>query len=325
MTNEASRERVTNDDVEPMLRVVLVTAFEESFLQQDTLPELARRGVEVVARFPASRVESYDLPRLKEHGVQLILHMVEKGSHSSSEKLSTLARTAGLPIRALSRKKASWTFLPPPRDEEATSRSGLRLVPEVDERKEGGVAEESWSEVLRQYEVFAGLVATEEARQYIRESGFNRRGAHLRDVVRLFVHGCGVRSEDQLLEVVRIGRDQQTFPRLYRLNAEKLPKLVRSMLAQELGQKCEPSEDESDDEGGPSSVREVEMHAITSTSESAKDEPSERSLEKEIIELRARVAQLERLEQAHEAMRSLVRLGYMTAAEAAERLFAERG
>lgn len=97
------------------MRVVLVTQFQRRFLEQDTLPALRKRGVEVVEQWDPRRLppfSTFELMRAK--GVELILVMTEVGGHSDAEVLARQARTAGLPLRALSRKKASWSFLPPP-------------------------------------------------------------------------------------------------------------------------------------------------------------------------------------------------------------------
>lgn len=40
---------------EKTMKVILVTSFEDYFLEQDTLPALAARGVEVVVRFEARK------------------------------------------------------------------------------------------------------------------------------------------------------------------------------------------------------------------------------------------------------------------------------
>lgn len=97
------------------MRVVLVTQFQRRFLEQDTLPALRKRGVEVVEQWDPRRLPPFlTFELMKAKGVEMILVMTEVGGHSDAEVLARQARTAGLQLRALSRKKASWSFLPPP-------------------------------------------------------------------------------------------------------------------------------------------------------------------------------------------------------------------
>jgi hypothetical protein len=94
------------------MRAALFTSFPQRFINEKILPDLSRRGVDVVLVDETSRVGRYDLRAYK---LDVVLHMNEMGGHSSSHILSRLAREIGLTVRALSRKKASWTFLPAPR------------------------------------------------------------------------------------------------------------------------------------------------------------------------------------------------------------------
>ncbi len=94
------------------MRVALFTSFPADFVNRKILPELARRGVSVVLIAEARRA-----PELGQAlaGLDLVLHMTEMGGHSFSSHLSEACRKAGVPVRSLSRKKASWSFLPAPR------------------------------------------------------------------------------------------------------------------------------------------------------------------------------------------------------------------
>ena len=94
------------------MRAALFTSFPERFIQDKILPDLSRRGVEVVLIDETSRVARYDL---REYRLDVVLHMHEMGGHSASHVLSKLAREACVTVRALSRKSASWFFLPAPR------------------------------------------------------------------------------------------------------------------------------------------------------------------------------------------------------------------
>lgn len=251
------------------LKVLLVSSFEDYFLEQDTLPELARRGVEVVARFEARNVESYDLAKYKAEGVEMILHMHEVGPHAASWRLTEKAKLAGLPVRALSRKKASWTFLPQPLDggpesipkpppaadsEKRTLRGRGSMVvagtlADVAERvttSRGAVLHAGLSAV-------DGTEAPKEVREHILRYRFDRRDAKLRDIIRLII-AHGITEYDTVLEAVEAGRQSGMFPRLLRVKGD-LPKLVKSMLAHELNEAATNREawhfslNESDREG----------------------------------------------------------------------------
>lgn len=93
------------------MRAALFTSFPSRFIREKIIPDLSRRGVEVVIVDEASRAERYDL---RAYELDVVLHMNEMGGHASSYVLSRVARDANITIRALSRKKASWTFLPAP-------------------------------------------------------------------------------------------------------------------------------------------------------------------------------------------------------------------
>lgn len=306
------------------MKVILVTSFAESFLQRDTLPALAARGVDVVARFEARHVDGYDLERLKRQGVELILHMTEVGSHSPSEKLSHRARLAGLPIKALSRKKASWGFLPPPRAVEGA----VEEPPSQPEAEDFLYLPEEpdLGDILS---VADGLSTVTDAKEralqlgrYLLESGFDRKRARLRDVVQLLVLGYGLRDGDYILRAVRSGRENGIFPRLFRIRSESLPQLVATMLRHELGAIDGEPEILDEDAGFVESEEGAEEDdAMITTNLRPVESVREDDLARENARLKARVADLERLHEAHQALRSLVRLGYMSAAEAAEKLF----
>lgn len=97
----------------PIRKIVLITQFESYFVERDVLPALRERGVEVMAVFDPRRlppIATWDA--WARDGCDAILHMHEVGNHSDSRTISTLARQVGLTVRALSRKKATWSFLP---------------------------------------------------------------------------------------------------------------------------------------------------------------------------------------------------------------------
>lgn len=99
----------------PIRKIVLITQFESYFVERDVLPALRERGVEVLSVFDPRRlppIATWEAWAL--NGCDTILHMHEVGNHSDSQRISTLARQVGLTVRALSRKKATWSFLPPP-------------------------------------------------------------------------------------------------------------------------------------------------------------------------------------------------------------------
>ncbi len=93
------------------VRAILVTDFPDSFVERSVLPELRKRVdvIMVSKTLPAARLD------LASYAPDVVLHMVEFGSHSHSSLLSATCRKAGITVRALSRKKAFWSFLPPPR------------------------------------------------------------------------------------------------------------------------------------------------------------------------------------------------------------------
>jgi hypothetical protein len=91
------------------VRAALITSFPKDFVDRKILPELRRRGVDVVLVDEAFRAPLLDL-----EGVEIVLHMTEMGGHTSSAHLSEVCRRAGVPVRSLSRKKSSWSFLPRP-------------------------------------------------------------------------------------------------------------------------------------------------------------------------------------------------------------------
>lgn len=352
----------------PRMKVVLVTSFEDYFLEQDTLPELARRGVEVFSRFEAKACGRYDFHAFKAEGVDLILHMNEVGSHSASEKLSQLARDAGIPIRALSRKKASWTFLPPGLDGAPPSLDGPPSAPDsgrtlrarshrhgfgiaatlADVGANGDSPEPGPLDLGEGLVLHPGLSPDPEVsvpdpvRQHIVTTRFSRKEARLRDVVRLVV-AHGITDYARVFAAVDQGRQMGVFPRLVRMKREDLPKLVRSMLAHEMNdmkgkthnlhlyQEDQPALASLglDTEATRHRVDVAEAIAVLEeedTMTSGKVVPMQKpETADEMTKLRARVAELEKLEQAHAALSRLVALGYMTSTEAALKLFPPAG
>lgn len=346
----------------PRLKVVLVTSFAESFLEKDTIPELERRGIEVFARFEAKRAKEYDFDRFVRGGVSLILHMVEVGGHIASETLSRLAREAGIPIKALSRKKASWSFLPPPLDggpPSAKPEAALPYTPAVEKRRglgshlgtvnaaSGAAAaydaklEERALTTLAEGYLHASPESTDvpvppHIQKYLRDTRFDRKQARLRDVVQL-VLGHGITAPERVLAAVLAGREQGTFPRLVRVKREDIPKLVSSILEQETSQPprvvhltLDPDDRERYAAMGltepnivpPETALELEKELMNSAKVVPMMKPSENTTD-EVACLRARVAELEKLEKAHAALKTLVGLGMMSAVEAAEKLFGE--
>lgn len=79
------------------------------FIREKIQPELERRGLEVVLVKEPKHAVREDLD-----GVDVVLLMTEIGAHTLTERLAKLCRQGDKPIRSLSRKKASWSFLPDP-------------------------------------------------------------------------------------------------------------------------------------------------------------------------------------------------------------------
>ena len=327
------------------LRVVLVTGFAESHLQQDTLPELARRGVEIVTRVAPTHVSKLDLKDLRERkGVELVLLMHEVCGHAESGLLLQAARAADVPVQTLSRKKASWSFLPAPLQphepdpadamEVSASSSDLALEMPPSTRILRSVAgaptirddEDDLDPELRLVRnIVVDSTLRERIYEYVRENGLTRKEVRLRDAVRyyLFVYSdyeeLGItreRRDEMVLESVRAGRDDGTFPRLFRVKSQDLPRLVRSYIADEESKRTQ--EVEPMIESIPSSSLAQDPSVATEAAESVVASASE------LQHLRARVAQLEKLQTAFDAFQTLVRQGYLTATEAAERLFVLR-
>lgn len=225
------------------MKVLLVTGFENYFLEQDTLPALASRGVEVVDRFPASHVENIDLARHKADGVTMILHMHEFGAHNASEKLSRAARLVGLPIKALSRKKASWTFLPPPasvdppdlevnvNEAEEVDLPPIETIDDLADALIAYAAKGLYAQLTG--DPLGDALIPKPVRQHMIEVSFDRKQARLRDVVQLII-AHGITEPERVVKLALDGRQQGIFPRLARVKPGDLPKLAQSMLEQEL-------------------------------------------------------------------------------------------
>lgn len=88
-------------------RAILFTEFPPDFISTKIVPELRKRGVDVVW---IDKPVSCDQINFKTIGADLVLHMHEMGSHPNSAKITRVCKNAGIPVRALSRKKASWPF-----------------------------------------------------------------------------------------------------------------------------------------------------------------------------------------------------------------------
>lgn len=117
-------------------RVALASDFPDQTLVQNTVLELEVRGMVVEVVDEVSRVANMDLAG---RGVEVVFHMHELGSHPNSERLSQVCKAQGIPVRAISRKKASWasflpdpvyvakrpTMPPPPKEKTMTQQSGI--------------------------------------------------------------------------------------------------------------------------------------------------------------------------------------------------------
>lgn len=82
----------------PIRKIVLITQFESYFVERDVLLALRERGVEIMAVFDPRRlppIATWDA--LAREGCDTILHMHEVGSHSDSQRISTLVAVAMLP------------------------------------------------------------------------------------------------------------------------------------------------------------------------------------------------------------------------------------
>lgn len=110
------------------MKAVLVSAFPTAFVEMSILPALRRR-VTVLDYIQPDAAEHFDFAAASP---DVVLHMTEYGGHSASAGLSRACRAAGITLRSLSRKKAAWSFLPPPSGEE----------PEDEEVEEQQAAEE---------------------------------------------------------------------------------------------------------------------------------------------------------------------------------------
>lgn len=85
------------------MRAVLFTEFPERFVHEKIVPELRTRGVDVVH---VASIETCE--RVAYVGVDVVLNMHEMGGHTWSQKLTRVCSKAGVPVRALSRKKSAW-------------------------------------------------------------------------------------------------------------------------------------------------------------------------------------------------------------------------
>lgn len=93
------------------MRAMLFSNFPSRFLREKVEPELKRRGVELLAMDEMKNVDKYDLATMRP---DIVLHMHEMSNHSDSKALTKACQLARVPVKAFSRKKASWSFLPPP-------------------------------------------------------------------------------------------------------------------------------------------------------------------------------------------------------------------
>jgi hypothetical protein len=87
------------------VRAALFTNFPTRFVNDKIIPELTRRGVEVIFVDEPKRAGGYDL---RAYALDVVFHMTELGGHSKAEPLVRACRDAGVAIRSLSRKKAMW-------------------------------------------------------------------------------------------------------------------------------------------------------------------------------------------------------------------------
>lgn len=97
--------------IERGTRVALLSAFPSRFVLASIIPELERRGLDVVFCMEPQKLTA---ARLLRGRVSIALHMTEMIGHSISANLSRTCHEAGVSVRAISRKKATWTFLPEP-------------------------------------------------------------------------------------------------------------------------------------------------------------------------------------------------------------------
>ena len=363
------------------LRVVLVTQFAESHLLQDTLPELERRGIEIVNRFEPKHVSNVDLRYLREtKGVELVLLMHEVAGHSDTGAVASAARAAELPLHYLSRKKASWAgVLPPPLDEappsdravEDSSPSSVESAPVLTRSRamrrffsRGAVSPEI-AAIADGYAPLADATHDEEIERrrrvmrWAEETGFRPKEARLRDAVQymlLVFEGCEERHgrearDEHIVEALRQCRSEGVFPKLLNVRGDELEKRVLSLIENETESARLDDEDGNDDRPAPSSasVMEDEMESsepsvLTKGERMAeaiagKDDPppigrpagpitpgamESITVAGEVERLQRRVDQLEQREEAIGAFKTLVRLGYLTPAEVAERLLGLR-
>ena len=324
------------------LRVVLVTSFAESHLKQDTLPELARRGVEIVVRCDAHHAgNKLDLRDLKERrGVELILNMHELGGHSDMEKLTSQARLVGLPIRALSRKKASWgAFLPPPLDAPAPvcAPPAPLTAPRRTLRRIAWPLDLEDDDEPESFALYRAMTGDPETRRRLQRWAdvheFKIRTAKLRDIVRYFleVHrdyralGFTERQRDaMILESVVIGRTEGVFPRLVRIKGDDIPRLVASIIRDEEAATSDGGGD-GDGEGDANEGSTKEVDEMSSGPQSVEEHASPPSASNvptpdvsipsigveliaygESAALRARIAELEAVRAERDQLRARV-------------------
>lgn len=90
------------------MKVALFTRFPKHFVDSCIVPDLALRGVDVVLVDDPKHARASSLTDL-----DMVLIMPE--AHGQLSKAIDAARTARVRIESLSRKKAHWGFLPPPK------------------------------------------------------------------------------------------------------------------------------------------------------------------------------------------------------------------
>ncbi len=89
------------------MRVALVTNFPARFVNEKIIPDLQQRGIHIAIVETPTRAARIDLGAIN---IEQVLFMNELTSHGESDALSDRCKDFKIPIRALSRKKASWPW-----------------------------------------------------------------------------------------------------------------------------------------------------------------------------------------------------------------------